>query len=733
MPSVATTATATVGWWRLGKWSRRLLWSTTAVTAAGAALEVATDHSPSRSARALYNFAKIAAMYKYNKPQTQEEYFAMHQRAADAILYVCLTNEGLYVKLGQGLNSMSHILPKQYTDTLKVLLDNAKPVDMVQIRAIIEEETGMAMEDVFDGFEERPVASASIAQVHKAWLKNPREWSRRNKQHNNNGNHNANVDVDGDDDDGSNAPVAVAIKVRKPCIGKQSKWDIYTFQFISYAVQQAFSLPTQWSRKTICDGLLREMDFRIEAANAEQFRRDFANDPRVYVPVVFHRVSSERLMVMEWVDAAKLSEVEKVQANFNAPAVLRKLFDAFGDMVFKYGFVHCDPHAANILVRHMPDNEADARRRSRGLGNSNDKNEMKRKNQHASSGDGESAKERLNSRLSRTHSSNSDDKGGETDNNKTKKTTATHKKGDKNDFQIVLLDFGLCVPETERFRMQYALLFKSLATRDMAALRGVVMDWGISDPDTFASMQMQKPLKSIQSSNYDEVTKEEVRQMQRDAHARLKHFMIDEAKIPRELPMVGRGVDILRGVNRLYGSPINRVNMFVSSAVEALGPLHDYAGVQRYLERVEALVGQMESDDGKSNAGGVMTATLVATTTTASGTRTRTTAEADAQYSSVYDEGALALRRVQAAAMRELAAERDQSLRARTSSRLESVYRMFIFHSIMFSFSLVHYVTQWCNAILALALPAEAGPGDRLHAQTLEERLETMESSARVE
>lgn len=71
--------------------------------------------------------------------------------------------------------------------------------------------------------------------------------------------------------------------------------------------------------------------------------------------------------------------------------------------------------------------------------------------------------------------------------------------------------------------------------------------------------------------------------MQSAARNRMRKLLLNEARIPRELPLVGRGVDILRGVNRMYGSPVNRVNMFVSSAIECLGPLHDMNGVKRYL------------------------------------------------------------------------------------------------------------------------------------------------------
>lgn len=582
----------------------------------------------------------------------------MHQKAADSILHVCLTNEGLYVKLGQGLNTMSHILPKEYTNTLKVLLDNAKPVPMPQIRRTIEEETGKSIEELFVAFDDVPVASASIAQVHKAWRKAPHDGL---------------------------PPVPVAVKVRKPCIGRQSKWDIYVFQFFSWTVQHLFGLPTQWSRKTVVDGLKREMDFTIEAANAEQFRHNFKDDPQVHIPVIYKELSSERLLVMEWVEAVKLTEVERIQERFDEKAVLRKLFDSFGDMVFKHGFVHCDPHAANVLVRPMPESCAS---------------------------------------LAPPPPSKGRDEGAAAE----AAVTRHRKSKGKKDFQVVLVDFGLCVPESERFRMLYSLLFKSLVTRDMKTLKKVVQDWGISDPEIFASIQMQKPLRSIQEGRYEEVSKEEVRQMQREAHSRLKSFMIDEAKIPRELPMVGRGVDILRGVNRLYGSPINRVNMFVQRAVQALGPLHDYEGVQRYLARVHKLTRETQANEGPGAEG--IDLHSGATPVPVKNAQTRGVSGDEPPFESLFDDGALKLQKAQAAAMREIAAERDSSFSVRVTDKVESLYRAFLFHLVMTSFSVAHWWTRWYNQMLRLLFPVETV--EQLMVSSFEDRLERMEGTARI-
>lgn len=596
---------------RLRRWGRRVLYTGGFVVSSCGIADFLTDQSLTRSCRALHTCGKIIGMYKFTTPETPEEYYALHRRAAEELLHVCLVNEGLYVKMGQGINAMSHVLPKEYMETLKVLLDNAKPVDFADVQRTIREETGRDIHDLFDEIDPRPVASASIAQVHRAWLKPPVEGGIRKE---------------------------VAVKVRKPCIEKQSKWDIYTFQIISVLIGTLFGLPTAWSRQTIVDGLRREMDFTIEADNAERIRSDLQRSgasSRVYVPHIYGEYTSPRLLVLEWVEATKLLDVEEVRARYDEKAVLKTLFDAFGDMVFKYGFVHCDPHPANLMVRPMP---------------------------------------RLDSK---EHAS----------------TPAMKAR----DYQVVLIDFGLCVPETEEFRMHYALLFKSLATRDMKTLRNVVMGWGISDPEVFASIQMQKPLDAMRGGSYGEVTKEEVRQMQQMAHSRAKDLLLDEDRIPRELAMVSRSIDILRSVNRLYDSPINRVQMFVQSAVDALGPLHDFDGVQRYLERVQVLSSQSTGGQRASAA--------------------------CRPFRSVYDESANDLRQVQAAVVREM--ENEKSRFERGVCGITALYRAFVFRAVMFYLSLTHHFVYWHNAILQSLLPdAMSRP---LRAETLDDSMERIQ------
>lgn len=614
---------------RVGKWGRRLGYTTGGLAGVFCVFNWQTDNSGTRSLRTLAAFGKIAYWYKFTTPETPEELSALHSRVAHIVLDTCLKNEGLYIKLGQGLNSMSHILPKEYTETLKVLLDRAPPVPVEHVRQTIVEDTGKDLEDVFVRFDNTPVASASIAQVHQAWLPAPEDGS-------------------------STEPVKVAVKVRKPCISTQSKWDLYTYSMIMKLLKLIFDLPTDWSRQTVCDALEREMDFTMEAANAQRFRRDFEKCPRVYIPRVFDAYTTERLLVMEWIDGTKLLDVATVRANYDEKKVLTTLFDAVGDMVFKNGFVHADPHAANVLVRPMPKSGA-----------------------------------------APTPAVAAAAEGGAD-------PAPRKKRHNPSDYQVVLIDFGLVVPERVRFRYQYALLFASLFTRDFDSLQRVVRDWGIEDAEMFASLQAQKPFDALNAGQYGEVTREEVREMQKKAHARAKEMLRDTRRIPKELIMVGRSLDILRGVNRLYGSPVNRMNMFVKSAVECLGPLHNYSELELYLDRMQRAM---------EKRGVPLTVRM----------------DSHQDYGSVYNASADAVRAEQEAALAQIAAEdRTAAGRVDQASRRARVwfaelYRALLLHTFLTISNLVHLLTYTYNSFIALLLPESAQK--KYHIASLEERI----------
>lgn len=496
----------------LRRWFPYALGATSAVVVT---FDCTNDHVLRRSARTAIATVRLAYLYKTSEPETIEELSALHRRAATLVLDTCRQNEGLYIKLGQGLHALNHVLPEEYQEVLSVLLDDAPTVPLPQIRKLFAEETGKdQFLDVFLTFDEAPVASASIAQVHKATIRVPRDLL----PHNHPKFHMSKKITDGVDD---SVLIDVAVKIQKPVIQKQNWWDLMAYINVNRLLQWSFQIPLMWTAETIMWNFMKEIDFRVEAENSMRAKAMLeADHPDIYVPHVFSHLSSRRVLVTEWIDAVKLSQKKEVMAQYNPKQLLTSVLEAFGDMIFTHGFVHSDPHPANLLVRP----------------NKNPRN--------------------------------------------------------KKPYQVVLLDFGLCARETDHFRLTYGLFFKSVLMNDRDTLRNVVTEWGFRDPDLFTALTIQRPFTSAPVT-VGEVSKKDIRHMEEMMKQRAVNLLKDEEKVPRDLVFVGRSMNLLRALNKMYGAPVNRIRVLAGSAVKGL---RDIATVEEIKARYPrpALVNGME-------------------------------------------------------------------------------------------------------------------------------------------
>lgn len=230
---------------------------------------------------------------------------------------------GTFIKLGQLLSIRSDLLPSAYIAELSKLQDAAPPVPFDEIRPAIFDELGEPPESIFADFNPEPAASASIGQAHAATLKNGRQ---------------------------------VIVKVRRPGIAGQVEQDLEILYGVSEWAEANTSIGEQYNLTALVDEfaytLRNELDYRREGQNADQFRRNFADDKGIYIPRVYWDLTTEKVLTLERVSGIKVTDVEALDAaSIDRHAVAENSVRLMLLEVFRFGFFHADPHPGNFFVR----------------------------------------------------------------------------------------------------------------------------------------------------------------------------------------------------------------------------------------------------------------------------------------------------------------------------------------------------------------------------------------------
>ncbi len=226
-----------------------------------------------------------------------------------------------FIKLGQVLSTRADLIGTRLADELQQLQTDvsADPPDVV--RATLARELHRPLDEIFSVFEDTPIASASIGQVHRAWLKNGEK---------------------------------VAVKVQHAGIEERIQVDLDILAGLAPFAERIPEFSNYRPRATVAEFqrmLRRELDFRREQRNLQRFAQDLAGQPDVRIPAPYPELSTSRVLTMEFLDGVKLCDAAAgPNGHYDLDAFARTGAQMYLDMIFANGMYHADPHPGNLIM-----------------------------------------------------------------------------------------------------------------------------------------------------------------------------------------------------------------------------------------------------------------------------------------------------------------------------------------------------------------------------------------------
>lgn len=232
-----------------------------------------------------------------------------------------------FIKLGQLLSTRPDLVPLEYVRELAKLQDEVPPFPYEEVREVVKAETGKFPEDLFQSFDKDSLAAGSIGQVHRALLKG------------------------GDE---------VVVKVQRPGIRAIIEVDIEIMLHLASLMETHLEVGAVLQPTRIVEEFARtiekEIDYLTEASHIDRFASLFLTDKTIYVPKVFHELTTERILTMEYIDGVKVSDLDRLleQEDCDLHLLAERGALLILKQIFVHGFFHADPHPGNIFV--LPNN-----------------------------------------------------------------------------------------------------------------------------------------------------------------------------------------------------------------------------------------------------------------------------------------------------------------------------------------------------------------------------------------
>ena len=247
---------------------------------------------------------------------------ACHKRCAERTLRAMEKNGSIFIKLGQHLSSLSYLLPIEWTETFIPLQDHCPVSSYESIEEMFIKDTGHPISNLFDDFEKSPIGAASLAQVHRATMKDTGE--------------------------------KVAVKVQHPALQEWAPLDLALTKFTFATLKRFFpEYDLEWLSDEMGTSLPQELDFALEGRNAIRARDHFKHirDAPLVIPDV--KWGLKRILVMEYISGHRCDDLKFLDSNnIDRDEVSAALSRIFNEMIFGEGApLHCDPHGGNIAIR----------------------------------------------------------------------------------------------------------------------------------------------------------------------------------------------------------------------------------------------------------------------------------------------------------------------------------------------------------------------------------------------
>ena len=260
-------------------------------------------------------------MFKTQLKGSQGEALAL--QTPERRIRLALTELGpTYIKLGQLLSTRPDFVGRlRWPRSSNSCGTMCRPTDPATVRRTIEIELGQSAEELFAEFEDVPVASASIGQVHRARLKTGER---------------------------------VAVKIQHAGIEKVVREDLDVLAGLALLAERIPEFAPYRPRETVAEiarMLRRELDFGREERNLQQFALLFENDTTIRIPQPFTELCTSRVLTMEWIDGLKIAERDQlIGAGFDLNEIARRGAQLYLQMIFTHGYYHADPHPGNIAI-----------------------------------------------------------------------------------------------------------------------------------------------------------------------------------------------------------------------------------------------------------------------------------------------------------------------------------------------------------------------------------------------